>query len=82
MPLACHFLGQLQALLDSKQEGYKSINIQAEAAGDLRLWLEQLKTANKGLMLNCFVAQKSSIVCFSDLCPYGIAGYSISGCGW
>jgi hypothetical protein len=55
MSLAQHFLRQLQALLDSKQEGYKSINIQAEAAGDLRLWHKLLGAANKGLSLNCLV---------------------------
>jgi hypothetical protein len=79
MPLARHFLGRLRGLLVSKQEGYKSLNIRAEVAADLQLWLEVLETANRGLLLNCLVTRVPTIVCFSDSCPYGIAGYSISG---
>jgi hypothetical protein len=82
MPLARHFLGRLRGLLASKQEGYKSLNIRAEVAADLRLWLELLETANRGLSLNCLVTRVPTSVCFSDSCPYGIAGYSISGRGW
>jgi hypothetical protein len=82
MPLTRHFLGRLRALLASKKAGYRYLNVRAEALEDLALWIKLLTMARLGWSLNCLVTRRPTRVHFSDSCPYGVGGYSISGRAW
>jgi len=82
MPLSRHFLGRLRRLLAKGKNGFQRLNIRKEVDADLELWSELLLTAHRGISLNCLVTRRPDRVCWSDSCPYGIAGYSISGRAW
>lgn len=82
MPMTRHFIGRLRALNNSKTKGFKWFNIRGHVLHDLELWLSFLKKASEGLSLNTLVSRRPDHVCWSDACPYGIEGYSLSGQAW
>jgi hypothetical protein len=46
------------------------------------LWVKFLETANQGISMNRLTIRQPTRVCLSDSCPFGVAGYSISGQAW
>ncbi|KAI2509039.1 hypothetical protein MHU86_5415 [Fragilaria crotonensis] len=58
------------------------IRIQGEVNEDLRLWKTILARANQGVSLNLIVTREPDRICWSDACPVGLGGYSLSGQAW
>ncbi|KAI2496579.1 hypothetical protein MHU86_17907 [Fragilaria crotonensis] len=53
-----------------------------EALADLHLWEGFLDHAHKGVPMNLLVTREPDKICWSDACPYGLGGYSLSGRAW
>ncbi|KAI2504384.1 hypothetical protein MHU86_10063 [Fragilaria crotonensis] len=80
--LTRHFLGRLRGLLTPRQHSNRIIRIQGEVNEDLRLWKTILARANQGVSLNLIVTREPDRICWSDACPVGLGGYSLSGQAW
>ena len=48
----------------------------------LDVWEEFLADAHAGVSMNLLVTRTPNKVCWSDACPFGIGGYSLSGRAW
>ena len=81
MPNARHFMSRIRKGLEDKGKG-RQRRVSAAAIEDLRLWLGFLSHANRGVSMNLLVTREPDMVCWSDACPLGIGGYSLSGRAW
>jgi hypothetical protein len=82
IPNTRHFMSRNRRGLESGGGGKRHLKVGAEALEDLFLWEEFLKHANKGVSMNLLVTREPSKICWSDGCPYGLGGYSLSGRAW
>jgi hypothetical protein len=82
MPASRHFLGRIRAPLTPRRSKSRPVKLSTEAVSDLRLWLTILTSANQGISLNLLVTREPSRICWSDACPFGMGGYSLSGRAW
>jgi hypothetical protein len=81
IPNARHFMSRIRRGLDSGG-GKKHRRLGAKALSDLRLWEGFLEHANQGVSMNLLVTREPNKICWSDACPYGLGGYSLSGRAW
>jgi hypothetical protein len=81
MPNARHFMSRIRQGLESKSRK-RQRRVSAEAIDDLNLWLKFLEHAYRGVPMNLLVTREPDKVCWSDACPLGIGGYSLSGRAW
>ena len=58
------------------------MKIGAEVRKDLELWVEFLRDAHRGISINLLITRQPDRICWSDACPFGIGGYSITGRAW
>ena len=80
IPLTRHFLDRLNRTI-AKSDTRKSTplgTLTTETVHDLRLWETFLVKAHKGVSLNLVVTRKPTRICWSDACPFGIGGYSLT----
>ena len=83
MPNARHFMSRIrQGLLESKGRKGPRRGVSSEAIYDLYLWLSFLAHSHRGVPMNLLVTREPDKVCWSDACPLGIGGYSLSGRAW
>ena len=82
LPFARHFMGRIRALLIPRRHKNCMIPVQNEAREDLALWDTILQRANKGVSINLIVTREPTRICWSDACPFGLGGYSLSGRAW
>jgi hypothetical protein len=83
IPIARHFLSRVRHLMQTKIHGKSRLKVRAAVADNLHLWIELLAKANQGISINLIVTRQPSRVCWSDLCPFGIGGYSlVTGFAW
>jgi hypothetical protein len=85
LPNARHFLSRIRAGLSRRTSGgsnRRNLKLDAYALDDMALWEEFLRDAHSGVSMNLLVTRTPSKVCWSDACPYGIGGYSLSGRAW
>jgi hypothetical protein len=82
IPLARHFLGRLRDLIDRTAFRQSSVLLNKDELHDLRLWLALLEKASIGISINLVVVRRPTCVCWSDACPAGIGGYSLTGRAW
>ena len=82
MPASRHFLGRIRASLTPRLTKLRPVTLTKEAVADLGLWKEILTSANHGLSINLLVTRRPDRVCWSDACPFGLGGYSLSGKAW
>lgn len=82
IPNARHFMSRIRRGLETRGGGNRSRKVGAEALEDLLLWEEFLEHANKGVSMNLLVTREPNKICWSDACPYGLGGYSLSGRAW
>ena len=82
VPITRHFLGRLRAPLDARGSRHNRIRLGTEVRSDLTLWKGILERANNGISMNLIVTREPDRVCWSDACPFGIGGYSLSGRAW
>ena len=81
MPNARHFMSRIRQGLESKSKSRRK-KVNAAAIDDLHLWLGFLAHAHRGVPMNLLVTREPNKVCWSDACPLGIGGYSLSGRAW
>ena len=74
VPSPRHFMNRLRKL-ETKAAKFGLVKISAEARKDLRLWLEFLQKANKGISINNIIFRKVTSLNLSDSCEMGIGGY-------
>ena len=85
LPNARHFLSRIREGLGHSAGGKtnrRSLKVSSEAMCDLKLWGDFLTDAHSGVSMNLLVTRTPDKVCWSDACPYGIGGYSLSGRAW
>ena len=82
MPITRHFLGRARALLEPRQHQHAIITLGPPVKDDLTLWKTILANANTGISMNLIVTREPDRICWSDACPFGIGGYSLSGRAW
>jgi hypothetical protein len=82
LPEARHFLSRIRATMGPESRRRHTVRISDEASADLRLWEEFLAAAHRGVSLNLLVTRTPDRICWSDACPYGIGGYTLSGRAW
>jgi hypothetical protein len=82
MPLARHFLGRLRNRIDRDAFRTATIYLARDELKDLKLWKRLLTKASHGISMNLIAARTPSCICWSDACPFGIGGYSITGRAW
>jgi hypothetical protein len=79
MPMSRHFLGRLRDRIDRNVSRQAPVLFAKKELKDLRLWQRLLTKASLGISMNLIVARSPSHVCWSDACPFGLGGYSLSG---
>ena len=82
LPFSRHFMGRLRELLKPRRHKDCLVPIGREAKADFTLWQHILSRANKGVSMNLIVTRRPSRICWSDACPFGMGGYSLSGRAW
>ena len=82
VPITRNFLGRLRALLSPRQRDEYVVKLGAEDLADIALWRTILARANQGISMNLIASREPDRICWSDACPWGIGGYSLSGRAW
>jgi hypothetical protein len=82
IPNARHFMSRLRWLLESSGSGRK-IPLRPQVMADLRLWLQFLEMAHRGISLNMVSLRTPTHVIRTDAAEHGIGGFcGLSGVGW
>jgi hypothetical protein len=76
-----HFISHL-CNLHNTVKWQRAVKINGEYAKDVKLMLEFLKTAHKGISLNSIAFRRPTHVYCSDSCPAGLGGYSNKCFAW
>jgi hypothetical protein len=82
IPQARHFLSRIRNTLGKEGSRNRRVKLGPEAKADMVLWEKFLKSATGGISINLLVTRRPNRICWSDACPYGIGGYSLSGFAW
>ena len=82
LPNARHFLSRIRRGLSLGGGNKRNRALDPEALEDLILWEGFLSHAHNGVPMNLLVTREPNKVCWSDACPYGLGGYSVSGRAW
>ena len=81
IPNARHFMSRIRRGLEHGGGGRRK-KVGPEALDDLLLWEGFLKHANQGVPMNLLVTREPDKICWSDACPCGLGGYSLTGRAW
>ena len=83
IPLSRHFIARLRKRLDRGKGKSHSLQFHRSELLDLSLWRTFLRQARDGISLNNLVLQTPTKVCWSDSCPLGLGGFTLSsGRAW
>ena len=82
IPPARHFLSRIRATLRPRRHKTRKLSLGREVVADIALWKTILAEANRGISLNLMVTRQPDRICWSDACPFGLGGYSLSGRAW
>ena len=82
MPASRHFLGRIRAPLTPRKSKSRPVTLSPAAVQDLDLWKQILASAHRGMSINLLVTREPNRICWSDACPFGLGGYSLSGRAW
>ncbi|KAI2490833.1 hypothetical protein MHU86_23743 [Fragilaria crotonensis] len=80
IPNSRHFMSRIRRGLEGGRGRKRKVG--EEALADLHLWEGFLDHAHKGVPMNLLVTREPDKICWSDACPYGLGGYSLSGRAW
>ena len=58
------------------------VRLDPDTIADVTLWKGILARANAGISMNLIATRQPDRICWSDACPVGIGGYSLSGRAW
>jgi hypothetical protein len=82
IPMARHFLNRLRLRTENHRNKRQELTLNSEELADLELWLNFLAGAHRGISFNQLTIRQPSRLCFSDSCPFGLGGFSLSGKAW
>ena len=85
VPLSRHFLNTLRLrLLDPKnlENPKQVIRLNSDETSDLQIWRKFLTFANSGISMNLLTFRNPTHLAWSDSCPFGLGGFSITGRAW
>jgi hypothetical protein len=82
IPLSRHFLTRLRLRILTRRHKKQQITLSRDETDDLKLWVEFLQQASKGISLNCLTIRTPSKLGWSDSCPFGLGGFLLSGRAW
>ena len=82
VPITRNFLGRLRALLLPRRNDNHIVRLGTEDLADVGLWKTILTRANRGISMNLIATREPDRICWSDACPWGVGGYSLSGRAW
>jgi hypothetical protein len=84
IPLSRHFLNEvrLKCLNVPRRANRQTVRFTDDEIADLELWEEFLDSAHKGLSINLLVVRTPTRIAWSDSCPFGLGGYTLSGTAW
>ena len=82
MPASRHFLGRIRAPLTPRRGKSRPVTLNTAAVQDLKLWKDIITSAHQGISINLLVTREPNRICWSDACPFGLGGYSLSGRAW
>lgn len=81
VPYMKHFMSRIRQ--DKKRaENRRSIKLKEEVIEDLRLHLNFLNVAHKGMSMNLLTYRKPTHIYRADACPFGLGGFSAEGRAW
>ena len=83
IPLSRHFLNEIRnRCVRGPRRGNAQIRLSTEEKSDLELWESFLKIAYTGISINLLVIRNPTRMAWSDSCPFGLGGYTLSGTAW
>ena len=85
IPLSRHFLNEIRRKCEGAQGGQaarQTVRLNEHEIADLKLWLEFLDLARKGISINILTVRTPTRMAWSDSCPFGLGGYSLHGRAW
>jgi hypothetical protein len=82
IPMARHFLNRLRLRTEVRLHKNQQLTLNYEEVEDLKLWLKFLAMAYHGISFNRMTIRRPSRLGFSDSCPFGLGGFSLSGRAW
>jgi len=83
IPLSRHFLNEVRTkCLSVPRRRGQHIRFTAEEVEDLKLWTTFLDVAREGISVNLLVLRTPTKIAWSDSCPFGLGGYTLSGRAW
>jgi len=83
IPLSRHFLNEVRTkCLSVPRRSGQHIRFTEEEVKDLKLWKSFLDVAREGISINLLVLRTPTKIAWSDSCPFGLGGYTLSGRAW
>ena len=85
IPLSRHFLNEIRRKCERVPNHHKArqtVRLNEHEISDLRLWVEFLDQARKGISINILTVRTPTRMAWSDSCPFGLGGYSLQGRAW
>ena len=85
IPLSRHFLNEIRKKCGHSragQGGRQTVRFNEHEIADLKLWVEFLDMARKGISINILTVRTPTRLAWSDSCPFGLGGYSLRGGAW
>ena len=83
IPLSRHFINPLREKIDRRPFAKKrKVRLNQEEILDLELWKHFLGAAREGISMNLLTIRTPTAIAWSDSCPFGLGGYTLSGRAW
>jgi len=84
IPLSRHFLNEIRnkSQTKSRNKTRQVVRFTTDEIADLKLWRDYLQLARVGISINLLVTRTPTRMAWSDSCPYGLGGYTLSGWAW
>jgi hypothetical protein len=82
IPLSQHFLNRIRLRIKTRKHKNQELSLAQDELDDFELWIVFLTQANKGISMNKITIRQPTKICWSDLCPFGIGGFLLSGRAW
>ena len=84
IPLSRHFLNEIRnkSRTQSRNKKRQVVRFTVDEIEDLKLWRNYLQLAKLGISINLLVTRTPTRLAWSDSCPFGLGGYTLSGWAW
>ena len=82
IPQARHFINNIRKC-EQRAQRHRAVFLSTEAKKDLKLWLNLISYAKKGISINSVIFRTPTSISLSDACETGMGGYNpINGKMW